>query len=522
MNKKFPAKKMLLALLTLQLFFAIFWGIKKEGYYIDEPWSYGLANSHYQPFLHETDNYMHQWHEPDFYYNYVVVNEGETFDYNSVIYNQSQDVHPPIYYLFLHTICSFFVGTYSKWFGLGLNLFFYLGTSFVLYNITKEYVKKDSIMLYIPSFLYSVCAGGISTYLYIRMYMMLTFWGVLFLFLVLRMMDKNSNTIKAWFYLFLFLCTIAGTLTQYYFLIYAFFLSIVYCLWRLVRKEFKAFLLYGLSVCGGIGVSCSLFPFMLNHIFLGNKGQEVFSNASQGFHNWIRKMWSYTHLIGTELFGNIQILLLCFGITCLAFLFLLYFFARHKKLIPVKLLSIYILVVGYFSVISLVSNEVVDRYQFMIFPLIILSFWITLYYVLETINKEQLLWIALLLYLVPVLMQYKSGQINYLYTGYEDVRTYISTNLKEIPGIYITNGNHLVINNIFFLGEQTNTYPIRIENIENLPILLKESNADKLILYVDINFDEYETAQMVAKMMSYNEVRLLYDNTFTQIFLLEQ
>ena len=51
MIKKSKIPIILFALLLFELIFALFWGSKKEGYYIDEPWSYGLANSYYQPFL---------------------------------------------------------------------------------------------------------------------------------------------------------------------------------------------------------------------------------------------------------------------------------------------------------------------------------------------------------------------------------------------------------------------------------------------------------------------------------------
>ena len=90
-----------------------------------------------------------------------------------------------------------------------------------------------------------------------------------------------------------------------------------------------------------------------------------------------------------------------------------------------------------------------------------------------------------------------------------------------MPGIYVTKGDHLVINNLFFLGEQQNTYSIDKENIEVLPTLLENKKMDKLVLYVDIYYDESETARTVAQMMAYDEVTLLYDNTFTQIYVLE-
>ena len=55
---------------------------------------------------------------------YVTVAENERFDYATVYYNQTQDVHPPLYYFFLHTVCSLFPRSFTKWTGIGLNFVF--------------------------------------------------------------------------------------------------------------------------------------------------------------------------------------------------------------------------------------------------------------------------------------------------------------------------------------------------------------------------------------------------------------
>ena len=49
--------------------------------------------------------------------DYLTVNKGEEFKLGSVIYNQTHDSHPPLFYLVLHLISSFFPGEFSKWFG---------------------------------------------------------------------------------------------------------------------------------------------------------------------------------------------------------------------------------------------------------------------------------------------------------------------------------------------------------------------------------------------------------------------
>ncbi len=60
-----------------------------------------------------------------FYNNYFAVKKNERFDYRKVWKNQKNDVHPPIYYILLHTICSFFPGKFSWWYAGSINIFFH-------------------------------------------------------------------------------------------------------------------------------------------------------------------------------------------------------------------------------------------------------------------------------------------------------------------------------------------------------------------------------------------------------------
>ena len=60
------------------------------------------------------------------------------FDYASVYYNQTQDVHPPLFYFLLHTVCSLFPGSFTKWTGLGMNFVLLGGTLAALYALGME------------------------------------------------------------------------------------------------------------------------------------------------------------------------------------------------------------------------------------------------------------------------------------------------------------------------------------------------------------------------------------------------
>ena len=137
----------------------LYWGNQKEGYHVDELYSYGLANSEYLPFMHfGTHDYMvKDWMKeygpgnefPDLFKNlihdvnvlksanfnikssslyqdylyaqqnsanthsttwvagqdylhYLTASPENRFNIASVYYNQRGDVHPPLFYLLLH------------------------------------------------------------------------------------------------------------------------------------------------------------------------------------------------------------------------------------------------------------------------------------------------------------------------------------------------------------------------------------------------------------------------------------
>lgn len=59
--------------------------------------------------------------------------KGHAHEYLNVYENQIADVHPPLYYLFMHAVCSAFQNPpFTKWTGIGLNLFFFSLTQFGL------------------------------------------------------------------------------------------------------------------------------------------------------------------------------------------------------------------------------------------------------------------------------------------------------------------------------------------------------------------------------------------------------
>lgn len=256
-NKKRGAVMALLFILALQALIVLWFGSRKQGYFIDEIYSFGLSNGYYKPFITSYgEEIFDKWADRTVIEDYMTVQRGERFAYGSVIYNQSQDVHPPFFYLVLHTVSSLFPERYSKWFGIGPNLAFLLAGTVILWLIGKGLMKNAWLGL-IPPVVWGFSAGAISYTIYLRMYMLMTLFTLLSVYLHGKMLEDGQRG-KILF--LLFLTTLMGILTQYYFVIFAFYSSGAYCLFKLFKKAFREAGIYCGVMFGAVGTAVLLFP----------------------------------------------------------------------------------------------------------------------------------------------------------------------------------------------------------------------------------------------------------------------
>ena len=244
----------------------------KKSFYCDEVFSFGLANSFYQPFI-ESDSvrsqelhYVDEWFSGEVYRNYITVQDSQRFRYDSVWYNQSQDRHPPLFYAVLHTVCSFFPNTFSKWFGFIPNLIYFAVTQIFLYRLAKNLLKSKYYALLLCSF-FGFAPATIQNTMFIRMYCMLVMWTVIFMYLHAKLANFESGNFAKDF-LPIMIVTALGSLTQYLFLFVAFVTAVCFCLWYLLQKKFGIFLKYSLSMLSGVVLFFAVYPVAFRHLFL--------------------------------------------------------------------------------------------------------------------------------------------------------------------------------------------------------------------------------------------------------------
>lgn len=488
---------------------AIFFGARKQGFYIDELWSYGLANSYYEPFLQDYEGYYEEDQNGDFFKSYLVVDKEHRFNYASVAYNQAGDVHPPFYYCLLHTISSLFPGEFSKWFGIGLNLLAYaLELVFILK--LAQMMHGDNIIYQLFTLLFVGLSPLIlSMVTYVRMYMLLLLMCTLFFYVT----EKINETSQKKYYIALIFVATLGMLTHYYFLIAACVFGGLNFLYFVFSKRTKEGLAYLASCLLGGGISVGIFPAMLHHMFGGYKSQESISSAiSFSVSDYISKANGFLKIWANEL-GIPKIILLVVGLSFGIF-FVWRFIVKRKTdsfLVYALPFSGIILFLG----ISQVAVEVTDRYIAPAMICLLLACSYMLLTGIKAIKKPLGKYIAYTIILAAIVFFLVFGNVNYIYQGYGDALKFVKEK-KNAEVIYITKGDHLVINNILFFMEADKVHTIPVEDLEHL-----QREYGEVLLYVDIYYDRDETAKLFAKKQGLENVEFVYDNEFTSLYYLK-
>ena len=310
---KFLKKHKVFILLVLLLCVVQFFYIKeKQGFHEDEIFSYGSSNYKYDNvfrsygyaqanydylythllegdiitktknlwnFLFHQEQYesnydptlkaeIPTWQDNEQALRYLTIQNEDTFNYFSVYFNQLQDVHPPLFYFFVHFFSCFTPNHFTKYTIFFLNLFFFIGTLIVLYKTILLFSNKKWANL--ATIFYGLSMGAISTVMFQRMYMMLTFFTLLYLYYALKYIKKKAFTKKD-FFLWGTSITL-GFLTQYYFAIFAVITFFVLACLFIKEKDYsslkKVFLTHLLAALIGI----LLFPSSIEDIFFSYRG----------------------------------------------------------------------------------------------------------------------------------------------------------------------------------------------------------------------------------------------------------
>ena len=383
-----------------------------------------------------------EWKTPEDVEEYLTVSSDEIFSYWSVYYNQSRDVHPPLFYFLVHLVSSLALGQFSKYIIFSINLIFYIGTCIFIRKImklfNKDYLSGITILLY------GLSMGAISIVMFQRMYAMLIFFAMCYSYLTLKICKNNyeiDKKTKRW----LTITIVLGFLTQYYFCIYVVFVAIVMMLVMLKQKNYASLKSYLWCHIKAAIIGIVLFPASIYHIFFtgraGGSGESYISCIKQ-FLEFIFYAFSVPNILGyilTVIIAILFIIKLCK--------------AKRKDIVAV----IGIPVILYFLVIAKISPYIEIRYISLVFPIIAIAIVFMLISIVKQIckyfkkSKKIEKWAQIITVLTITIFVSVYGLIcsepKFLYKDYAQ-RLEIAEEYKELKLVYVGEAEFVYIKDI--------------------------------------------------------------------------
>ena len=514
-------------ILIIQTIIFVMAGINKSYMHMDEAYSLGLTNYN-KIDIQANKDFFNNWHSKEYYEDYLTVNEDEKNNFLPVYENQKNDVHPPFYYLLLRIAMNFHLDSYSKWPGLILNMIIYLFITIFMYLIIKiilqgiSGIKKCELKSAIITLMSTITLSTINDAIYIRMYALMTLLIVITTYLHLKLLDKKERTLRL--FIKIGVTALIGSLTHYYYLFYLIAIFIMFVIKYLKDRNYKELAMYVCTMLIAGTLSLIIFPYSIQHIFFGYRGQSAITNLTD-VSQFLMSIGMYFLIINVYAFNNILWILLIFILGIIIY-------KKVKKIAVIESKNKYIKYIVfptlcYFVLVAISSPWKDLRYMM---PVCNLIFILVFYYLIALLNniiKEKTLNVVIIvIFILLCIMPIISNNIINLVIG-EDFRkeqesSYSSKqemtiNLEaesNIPIDIFSKFSDVPMDNILLFIKNFKIEPPAmfsnnrdileiIKNNENLPALyvLNSSNErflDDILLFA--NIDE----SYIAKDMEYS------------------
>lgn len=479
----------------------------KEGYHMDELLSFELANAEFNPWIVPTQpegrlaKFVHNeidgdtlgetwgnlvdvvrdviqnrgnslllsytadvyeepvWISAEQFRDYIYVDGTDDFNYLSVYFNVKDDNHPPLHFMLLHTISSVFQGMVMPFMGCIINIAAVVCTMLLLMRIGKILAgqlgmeKQGRTLGLLAALLYGISTGALASVLLIRMYCVMTCLCVASLYYHLKKWQEGSFSGKN---KGLIAVTVAGFLTQYFFLFYCIVMAGVTAVLLWCHNRKKEFWIYIRSmICAAvIGVVC--FPFAISHVFSSERGVEALGNLSTGLSGYGSRLASFSSILADRTFGGG----LLFVLVILSGVFLCFYLKKYRKnrmLLKAdgsgkpeegrnRVAYVCMLVlptVGYFLLAARMSPYLVDRYIMAVFPFAILTGTLLLMgaacYVERKSGEINIIPVVFGVLLALQLFRLVQYDGTYLYRGYAEQKQ-LAEEYGEYPCICVYDG----------------------------------------------------------------------------------
>ena len=395
-------------LLFLNVGMVIYYYNLKTSFHVDELFSYGHANSSNGAYLVDglnsglrkkrVETYLtNRWFDGQIFHDYLTVQSEEQFNYKHIFKNLEVGVHPPLFYILLHTICSFTPDIFSKWQGAILNILLWVILLIMLYKLSSRFFK-DKYLALLPVVFYAFSQIGFNTVLYIRGYLLQTLWAICLIYEAIILLQEKTTSNKRW--LLIFLYPLLSMLTHYNSIVYSTIIGIVIGLGLLFQKRYKDIIWLAMTLILSLIALFAIFPEAINVFMHSERADHVVKQGK----NILASIKNILYLNGNKQLSNIYMTALWSFNSAhniiIAEIFILsifykYIYTKSRKDVDL-LIIIYVLMCSYSDLFMPQMYIYNMRYIMLIMPLLaIYTIWYIIF-IMQQLTKRKTLALIIL------------------------------------------------------------------------------------------------------------------------------
>ncbi|MCL2110661.1 MAG: hypothetical protein FWH32_00110 [Clostridiales bacterium] len=516
----------LVIIIALQILMMIYYLDQKKGFHLDEFYSHSQANGQLTgAHARNQDNMYNNWHSSDYYLDILTVQPEERFDFKSVYQTISLNVHPPFYHMQIHAVHSLFPDTWSKWLAGSLNILWFIGASILLY-LAAKLALKDRFLALLPNVIWGFTAGAISSVVYFRMYVVLTFFFVALIYLAMLIVTEKTKMNPKWC-IALSLTLFFGFFTHHYIHIFCTYIAVLLLVWLLYKKEYGQLRNCVVAVAVASVAFYMCWPYAPRQILRSHRGTESIDNffSSEGFSE---RLSEFLIVLNRDLFGGMGLLVLVVVIALLIAC-IITLISRKTKLAsiiaPKNIFKpdcfVVVLLAGsvfYFLVITKVA-PFTQRYLFAIYPVIILLLVTIANHALRFITKR-FATVILVAFSASIILSGLSGkEIQNLYANTPDIPSIVQQ--YDAPVAIALRAPNSRIDLLLLDFAQFDKVYI-CEYVEYFDTALDGVAEDHdLFLYIDKALDSNEILENMHERISYNDAQMLCTSYWANVYYID-
>jgi hypothetical protein len=398
-------------------------------------------------------------------------------DIQLLLRNTKDRPHPNLYFVALRLALSNGIrgvdGLY-KFYGIGLNIFFYCIGAFFLYLLYNN-IYKNEIYALLAVFLYSISIGAISTSIFIRNYALLSLFIIITTFIVFNILDKEKPSLLD--FIILSLTSTLGYLSHYYFIVFVFILTFLILYHYLNNKHLKLIPCYVIAFVQGFINAQAFYPqFIGGYLPSSFRAKEAYSKLDMTFliDQLTTKLESTYNIINKNIIYFLPLVVLSIIILVGYSLF-----KKNKTIvIPKEIYLTFVSLILSFLLIY-ISPYGAPRYLFGIFPILIVLLIVFIRLIPVRNLKYLMVTLLCIIYIIKGLDVSNNG---YVYRGFQNKLIF-----REKPNIpvYFINSTwwaHMYLSAYFVEGQK---YKMILDEV---PVLdFNETESKEIFLIVEGN-----------------------------------